>query len=1109
MSLRDVYRAFGEDSEEGELARRLLEQQHWFTTLADFDPKTGEALPLGLDEVLRRLSSRCELTAIHDRLRRIVDHSRVAVVYLLGSLSESPRREQAMLPVRSVRELNATSFIALNRRPGRNMREKLAGKPYMQAVRRYQSIDLPENRLLKAFASQLVEFLELRQQYLHEEDELLSVLRSWLHGEGAASIGRWENLPPNNTLLSHREYRRVWDAWRWLQNLDDDIDRDMTRLDERTAVVTVWEDRAKKFKSGTVLYGDMPVVLDFEQFQIRPWIDRFPTKPTLPLRRPKPICETSSVCIDITEPRPTYATTEASVATVNDLYLWQRWRRDVEMVDIDLYEADLPMLHPDATTVAMPDLLFRRDQEPALADAASRSFARRLRRTFDSPSLTWLLPDHLNEFQVEVLRRNLNASFPKSEPLPRSVAAVFAAVGYKEITRDGYTVVVVDQAGGVTTATRLVARIDSELARQAPETKGYYWERTPASVLERSPDGYDALLTVSHVGGDGQWRQRSTRPSAPGISDKDLRARTDLGHFDKLISVTAPPVGGGVRLHQLRSNAGDLALWRDQVPELSIKVIKDNRYQSFYLVGKETTIRPVRGAAVDIPVRDEFTLPAGKPHFQFPLFQGSDASDLGYEARIDSSAFPLMRDTPCRLRMTYTYGADEPYRLAFEPLDKSFPPVHVKWRPKSDEPITDAPGPEYPTPLTWHELQSHYYAEKNRTNDYLEWAVSQTERLLDRIERPVQERKPALVESATVTVDWKLDRNGRRFTFAQPPTGDDVFIHEKSLITNLRWSDIGPGSTVFFERRTRKDGKTFINNVGLSPNSAQPPLAADADAENIASSLVSLIRTALYVPYIKVWSDGRSISEDECPAHFRAKVRQLLPRIEALVRSGKVTPEVRQEVRFLFCCMHRDMPRSITNELVTELASGVIDERAYGFALGDVSQPWQREIVGRLVDERSYRALSVFAQSIWRSSKVVETFGHEALLSLVTKVEAELAICNRIAKPAKADVTRVTRLAELLLGLLRSRDSTDPERRAVLQPTQEITRALAVAVDTATACIDRSAFELRSRVQLVGLPEKPEDDHTPDLLYALRLYLTGDVGANAIRVTGVLDGDDD
>lgn len=1086
MSLRDVYRAFGEDSEEGELARRLLEQQHWFTTLADFDPKTGEALPLGLDEVLRRLSSRRELTVIHDRLRRIVDHSRIAVAHLLGSLSESPRREQAMLPVRSVRELNATSFIALNRRPGRNMREKLAGKPYMQAVRRYQSIDLPENRLLKAFASQLVEFLELRQRYLQEEDELFSVLRSWLHGEEAASIGRWENLPPNNTLLSHREYRRVWDAWRWLQNLDDDIDRDMTRLDERTAVVTVWEDRAKKFKSGTVLYGDMPVVLDFEQFQIRPWIDRLPTRPTPPLRRPKPICETSSVCIDITEPRPTYATTETSTTTVNDLYLWQRWRRDSEMVDIDLYEADFPMLHPDATTVAMPDLLFRRDQEPALADAASHSFARRLRRTFESPSLTWLLPDHLNEFQVEALRRNLNASFPKSEPLPRSVAAVFAAVGYKEIRRDGYAVMVVDQVGGVTTATRLVARIDSELARQAPETKGYYWERTPASVLERSPDGYDALLTVSHVGADGQWRQRSTRPSAAEISDKDLRARTELGHFDKLISVTAPPVGGGVRLHQLRSNAGDLALWRDQIPELSIKVIKDNRYQSFYLVGKDTTIRPVRGAAVDIPVRDEFTLPADKPHFQFPLFQGSDASDLGYEARVDSPAFPLMRDTACRLRMTYTYGADEPYRLAFEPLDKSFPPVQVKWRPKSDKPITDAPGPEYPTPLTWHELQSHRNESNGKQTDYLDWASRQLQRQLPSLSSRSE------IESATIKTSWKSNPKGNKFTFAERAHGDDVYISEFAVAKRVT---LALGDDVHFVEVT-SGARTEARHVAHSRG-------------EVVADIAAAVRRGLYVPFIMIWSNGKSMTDDSCPSEFRNTMRSQLPALESLLRDNATQESIKREIRFLFACMHRDMPASASQEMVAGLRGAHIDERAYGFALGDLSASWQRDILKTLLAERTLRRLSVLAQAIWRSEALINDLDEGALADLAIQVNEELAALATVKVPGKDEVTKGTRLAELLLGLLRSRDSQDPVRRAVLQPGQPITQELTRAVESIADTVERSGLPLRSRVQVGGLPVKPEGDHTPDLLYALRLYLTGDVGANAIRVTGVLDGDDD
>ena len=47
MNLSEVYRAYGEDSEVGALARLLLDQQHWYASIAEFDPKTGDALPLG------------------------------------------------------------------------------------------------------------------------------------------------------------------------------------------------------------------------------------------------------------------------------------------------------------------------------------------------------------------------------------------------------------------------------------------------------------------------------------------------------------------------------------------------------------------------------------------------------------------------------------------------------------------------------------------------------------------------------------------------------------------------------------------------------------------------------------------------------------------------------------------------------------------------------------------------------------------------------------------------------------------------------------------------------------------------------------------------------
>ena len=271
MNLSEVYRAYGEDSEVGAQARLLLDQQHWYASIAEFDPKTGDALPLAFDEVLHRLVTRTETAFIRDRLWRIVDHCRLSLEHIFGSLSENPRREQAYLPIRDVKELNATSFIALSRRPGRNVREKLAGKPYMQAVRRYQSVDLPQNRLVKEFVTQLAELLELRRKYLGHEDDLLGDIHRWLRSDEAQAIGRWDNLPPNNTLLSHRDYRRVWDAWRWLQVLDDNLARDASELDARAATVEKWEDFGRSYAEGATLFGDMPVLFDYDNFAIETW----------------------------------------------------------------------------------------------------------------------------------------------------------------------------------------------------------------------------------------------------------------------------------------------------------------------------------------------------------------------------------------------------------------------------------------------------------------------------------------------------------------------------------------------------------------------------------------------------------------------------------------------------------------------------------------------------------------------------------------------------------------------------------------------------------------------------------------------------------------------
>jgi hypothetical protein len=240
-------------------------QNNRFNPVSQLDPNTVEALTQSLSSVLARVHA-CTPKGegpFRDRLWRLAEHSRASVERLFRALNESPRREQALLPVHAARELDAKSFIKLANRPGRTIREKLGHRPYLQAVRRFQSVDLPENRLLKAYVSLLAELLELRRERVHERaDELLPKIQSWLRSDEALAIGRWENLPPNNVLLSHRDYRRIWDAWRWLQSIDDDTSRDVAQLETRSQTVQFWDRCARVWANGDHRFAETPVLFD-------------------------------------------------------------------------------------------------------------------------------------------------------------------------------------------------------------------------------------------------------------------------------------------------------------------------------------------------------------------------------------------------------------------------------------------------------------------------------------------------------------------------------------------------------------------------------------------------------------------------------------------------------------------------------------------------------------------------------------------------------------------------------------------------------------------------------------------------------------------------------
>jgi len=993
-------------------ARLLLEQQNWFCRIADFDPRTGLALPQALSAFLERVTLPTEGGVIFDRLWRITEHSRASIERLFHSLNESSRREQALMPVHAVRELDANSFIKLSNRPGRNIREKLAGKPYMQAVRRFQSVDLPENRLLKALVRHLVDLLELRHDCLSHEDELLHKIQLWLRSEQAQAIGNWNNLPPNNTLLSHRDYRRVWDAWRWLQILDDDIASDFAQLEARDKTMRLWTQCAQMWSAGTHLFAEMPLFFDYEKFEILPWSSKPPllkTSRQIIQRRIHRGEITEPVCIDFTSLRPRYARVEGKAAqSLPETFVWQKWRRADNSVQIELFHSDAVWLHPQSTTISAPDLFFAKDNTSESYDRAALAFASHLRGIFRHDTLVWLTPDYLNDFELEVIRRNLNACFTDSEPLPRSVAAVFSQIDYSKI-RDDFTVLVVDDAGGQTCATKLIAKFDMELKKCVPETRGFYWERWPSVIIAGTDhdkcdiDGYG----IASVDANEQWHDPATAKRSKFVDASFLRGDPRIGNFAFCINLMESPVAGGVTLHTLQQRAGDVPIWRNHIPELSIKVMKNNTPQRFHLVSRGTTVKPSRGKPVSIKIDEDFTLISGKTFYQFPLYIGDNADDLGFSARLNSSAFPLKSDILCDLNLTFEYGADEPYKLVFAPRDKSFLPVRAKWQRTEEVIVTDAPWPEYPAPMTWADLRSF----------------------------------PDIKSGGTMNLMVKLDETSANLT---------------------RW--------------------TYRNEI-----------------DRIEKSIKGWCRFLV----IQLWRNGRTASEEleRAAENFKLSLSKIL----------EFERRLTSDVRFLECCMHEDAPEDCIGWIFDQLEGDkILQKRAIGFALGNVSVEWQKDALSKLVDARTSDALRVFSYAIWRDESFVEQFSgpeFQGILERLSVMLSEIKQCppekNKWTVPNW--IRAVTEPLELLLGLLRTRASSDLETRMLLQPHQKITKELAKQVERVTDIVLQSDVSLFSRVQINI--DKPEGDRTPDLLYTLRLYLTGDDGANAIHISSISDGD--
>lgn len=1305
-SIESIYKALNDRDEIKAKALLMLLLRSWLTEVSNFDPVSGHVMHTSIDDLLDAVAKSLQDGSpggeIKDRIYRIVSHTKEAVLAIMEHTRDKILREHAMLPIHAAREIDSSSIQWLSCQPGRTLREKLSGKPYMKAVRRRSCIDTAENRLLRAFLFRLEKILIERQSVLPVStdescEELLVSLQRWLRTEDANEIGAWGNLPPNNTLLQDKRYRKVWDSWLWLQTIDEQIIGDSKRVHRDILSVIYWNTLSLLNDSGRFRTVQQPVCLDYDNFSIFPqlpvrgyffpacdsrikgkiktinyekkfgfvtqesggdlffhqsnlsrmlafdslstgdevsfaigsnrqgecadgitltagiipvdfnltgdkWIlqiggDKYllqiaswnlvieqsqGTKKKLKIEPatlneiPKailslvtggafecneptnnesyPILMDSSV-VDLCSIRPTFTNNTGFLAQLPFRLLQQTWSlKDGTTHVIDCGKAKAITLSDNIESVSMRSLFVHSSTLPdATKSSASMFFTKKLSDYIKADKLTYLVPDWGNDFNLEGIRKSVNFYFDESTPLPKSIAAIFAWQSSKRFVQDRVKendfVVVFDSFEGGISITPVQAVYQKELDIILPETQGISWERHPTVVVPnrgihtamvRSLNGngcqtseellhlfgFDGLARdsgeVTFVKDDhwyhlpGSIREALTQDldlnilSNDAIADylnatnqdcrrvgvfilplEDTIRKPNVGTDYKWLGSAWSPIKGCQTLNRWQEEVGGIALWREHLPELSIEVPSDKGYKVNLHLVKNATVIPKRGRTVEIPVEESFTLPAEQTHYIFPLKQGKGNKEMQFVAYMKSPVFPLKKSAACKLKMTYTYGADEPYELKFIPLDSAeagFKFIRVEWRSASEGEAADLdnlPVPEFPASKSWSDFQKFPKEDGKSFSDLLEWVERDLEKISD-ISRNGR--------VSGVIPKWIDKGNGNVFCFI-----DSVFVHKSSL-------------------RLRKDQELPQQGEVLSFYKVQDSkgnLSAEDVTIGVEQPKVCFLSKSIRFPALTIWNHGHSLSETDVPNHFRNAMFDGTQRIISIIESENMPYTLKEELFFFLCCLHKDAPGMVGSRLL-DAVKDKTNLRRYqkniAFAIGNAELPYQQALLENVIDPIDNEGLTrsitmeVLSIALWRSKTLINNLTKEDVEALSINLYGCLEYdFQKVVNDVKGyQIATLCKHLELLLALLRSRGSDDEQFKMIFAPNNALTKKYVTLVDNISKIVIDSDIELKSRISLQI--KKPEMFHnTPDLLYALQMYLTGNSGANAISISGITD----
>ena len=289
--------------------------------------------------------------------------------------------------------------------------------------------------------------------------------------------------------------------------------------------------------------------------------------------------------------------------------------------------------------------------------------------------------------------------------------------------------------------------------------------------------------------------------------------------------------------------------------------------------------------------------------------------------------------------------------------------------------------------------------------------------------------------------------------------------------------------------------------------------------DDLPSTSHNRFSKSLRFPLFTIWNSGHSLSEKDVPNDFKKIMLKGISNCYKILKSNHENipslEKLKHELFFLLCIMHKDMPPELSKRLVKDSKSEIgykWNYRNMAYAIGDASLEWQKKILSNVIKHinkdlrSSWRASLALAIALWRVEKIIYLLNIQEITNILNNLIKIIRMEEKGIKRSMKIFSKqnLTLELELLLALLRTRASDDEKIKMILSPEKELTKEFIKIIDRITNKVMMNNIKLNSRIAL-QLDKPKAFRRTPDLLYALKMYLTCDSGANTIQITGITD----